>query len=105
MSKNKKYKWPSEEALRVLINKELALHKVTYEDVLNEKDWYHKYTFNTREEYLAWKKFCLEFLSKQVTPKINKKFVEQTFNWLDLQYGLRYAFDPFIRTETSIEAI
>ena len=71
-----------------LINKELEPYSLTIEDVRNVPDWYYTYTFNSAEEYLKWKEFCINELRKRFTLRESKKI----FQKLDLNYGLRHAY-------------
>ena len=72
----------------ILINKELEPYSLTIEDVRNTSDWYYTYTFNSVEEYLKWKEFCINELRKRFTLRESKKI----FQRLDLNYGLRHAY-------------
>lgn len=100
MSKKKIYKLGSEELIKLLIDKQLSKYKITYENVKGRKDaWYQEYTFDSKEEYLEWKQFCLDVLSKQVKPKLTKEMVIKEFNFFDLCYGLKCNFNCVERTE------
>jgi hypothetical protein len=100
MEKKKKYKLSSTELIDLLIDKELEPYGVTCEEMralpegkINGVHWYQHYTFNTPEEYNAWKEFCIDILSKQITPKLHKSIVEREFAMLDLMWGLKRNYE------------
>lgn len=89
-----------------IVNKQLAKYNLTVDspEIKNSKDWYSKYTFDTHEEYLNWKKYCIELLTKNIAPKLNKKRAEREFQWINLQYGLRQNYNTrVVNKDGSIE--
>jgi len=102
MTKNiKKYNWRDPIIVKTLINKQLEKHGVDYEYIIANQykikkrfkcDWYQHYTFDTKEEFDAWKDFCIDFLLKNITPKPSLKQVLKEFNWFNLGYGLKQTY-------------
>lgn len=89
----------SAKIVEILINKELEKYSVTVDDIkrdgciINGKDWYQYYTFDSEEEFLSWKNFCIEFLTTRVSPKRSRECAEEEFMWINLQYGLKYNYN------------
>ena len=56
--------------------------------------WYQRYTFDSFEEYLAYKEFFYEKY-KEFKPKHRwrKRDVEEYFHSFDLMYGLKWNYD------------
>lgn len=74
-----------------LINKELEKYNVTVEDIKEDKDWFSKYTFDSKEEYNNWRDYCIETIKKHY--KISKKRAEREFAMFSLCYGLRMNYE------------
>lgn len=53
--------------------------------------WYSYLTFKSEQEYLDWKAFCISTLRKVLG--LNKQFAEESFDWLNLNYGLKQDYD------------
>lgn len=101
MAIKKKYKWGDVALTHLMLNKALEKHGVTVEDVKKNQDkikeehgldWYQYYTFDTKEEYDAWKQFCINILLTKVAPKPDRKRVELEFSWFDLSFGLKQTY-------------
>lgn len=100
--KNNKTKYSIQELLTLMINKQLEKYKLTIEDVEGIENWFLKYTFDTHEEYLEWKKYCINLLLKKSKVRFNKTNAEKEFNWIDLMYGLKQAYNTIERTKTEV---
>lgn len=90
-----------DEIIRNIINKQLEKHKVDFDYVrlhndrlLKEsgKEWYAYYTFDSKEEYNAWKVWSLQEL-KKLTPKPSWKTCKKLFEEIDLMWGLRQDYE------------
>lgn len=86
-------KMSKDDAVRLIINKELKRYKVDIDYVkdnptIGGERWYEYYTFNSEEEYEKWEKFSKRILRK-VFPYSDKKFIDNEFSYLNLAYGLR----------------
>lgn len=95
---NKRYSQDSPELLKLIINKQLENYGVTMEHVLENpeiegKPWYQHYTFDSKQEYDNWRNFCKELFTKKVFPKVSVKRFENSFVWIDLQYGLKRNYE------------
>lgn len=95
-----KYRQDDPYVVRQLINKELEQYNVDYDYVknrdfmtLHDCNWYEYYRFNTKQDYEEWKKYCITFLTTNITPKISKKRALQIFDWLDLMWGLKRNYE------------
>lgn len=101
MKRKKKYKFPSRELVEVLINKELEKYNITMDDILSLPEeqlvegipWYNYYTFDSKEEFNTWKEFCIDVLSRQVTPKLSKERINEQFSMLNLGWGLKINYE------------
>jgi hypothetical protein len=69
-----------------LLEYQLKMVNKTLEDTLSDDKWYFNWTFTT-EQYEEFKKYAIPLLKK--TFKFNKSKAEQTFDWFNLQFGLR----------------
>lgn len=74
-----------------LINKELEKYNVTVEDIKEDKDWFSKYTFDSKEEYNNWRDYCIEIIRREL--KMSKKKAEREFSMFSLCYGLRMNYE------------
>lgn len=74
-----------------LVNKELEKYNVTVEDIKEDKGWFDKYTFDSKEEYNNWRDYCIEAIKKHY--KISKKRAEREFAMFSLCYGLRMNYE------------
>jgi hypothetical protein len=86
--------------LDILINKELEKYNTNIDEIKklpeNKIDgilWYVYYTFDSIEEYLNWKNFCIDFLKNKVMPKLNDQLINKEFQMLNLQFGLKCNFE------------
>ena len=79
--------------LEKMIDAELKSYNIGMKDIIDSKDWFSKYTFKTKEEYQEWKNYCIDLMTKGITPKRTKKQAEREFMWLDMQYGLKCEFE------------
>jgi|LakMenE18May11ns_1017448.scaffolds.fasta_scaffold8816108_1 hypothetical protein len=87
--------------IETLINKQLEKYNLTVNspEIINNKKWFSTYCFDNHDEYLRWKNFCIEILSKHCIPKMYKKEVEKQFNWIDLMWGLKQNYNTVITSE------
>ena len=86
-----------DQAIRAIINKELEPYGVDMDYVIanpkiEDKDWFHYYTFKSQEEYDEWKKFVYDTLTKKTYPRFSKKRFELEFPWIDLMWGLKHDY-------------
>jgi len=67
---------------------EYQLHIVgkTTSDALKDDLWFVNFTLTT-QQHEEFKKYAIPLLKKVF--KFNKSKAEETFNWFDLQFGLR----------------
>ncbi len=95
----KKLNWynDTEKIIEKMINAELKPYGIKMKDVLGVENWFQKYTFNTEEQYNKWKEYCIDLMTKKVTPRRTKAKAEREFMWLDLMYGLRCKFNKYDR--------
>lgn len=68
------------------IEYELNMIGKTIEDVKDDKFWYSN-NHVTTEQFLEFKKYAVALLKK--TFKCNKAKAESTFNWYNLNWGLK----------------
>ncbi len=71
---------------RHLIEYQLDMVGKRLEDTLNDDLWYFNWTM-TREQHNQFKAYAIPLLKKIF--KFNKGKAESTFQWFDLQFGLR----------------
>ena len=98
--KTKRISYKSEEFLVKLIQNELDLHGAKFEDVKalpegrmpNGEWWFTFYKFETKEQYEAWKQFCITEL-RNSRERLTKKRAQEVFTWIDLQYGLKHQWE------------
>lgn len=73
----------------------MAQHLVEYQlkmvgksiaDVMNDKEWYINNTLTTAQ-FQEFKKYAIAQIRK--TFKCNRSKAENTFNWFNLEYGLK----------------
>jgi hypothetical protein len=72
-----------------LINKQLEPHNKTYEDVVNEPDWFRKYK-TTRQKEKEFAQYAKQRIMKEL--KVGEKQAENEVSWFILQWGL--SIDP-----------
>ena len=69
-----------------LVNVQLKMvHKTTFEAIQNP-DWFHEWTMTT-EQYEQFRNYSIPLLKKVF--KFNTNKAKETFDWFNLQYGLR----------------
>jgi len=68
-----------------LINLQLKPHGKTYEDVVNEQDWYMKYN-TTRAKEQEFIQNATQILRTKL--RMSKSVAEKEINWFILQWGL-----------------
>ena len=78
--------------VELMINAELKPYGKKMKDVLGKANWFQKYSFKTEEEYLKWKDYCINLMTKEVSPRQTKARAEKEFMYLDLMYGLKCKF-------------
>ena len=69
-----------------LVEYELNMIGKTMEDVKDDTQWYNNNTM-TEEQYEEFKGYAIPLLKKIF--KCNNRRAEQTFDWFNLQFGLR----------------
>lgn len=70
-----------------LINKQLEPFSKTYEDVINEKEWFRTY-MTTPEKEQEFAVYAKERIMKVLG--LNSKMAENEVSWFILQWGLSY---------------
>lgn len=98
--KTKRLSYNSDELLQKLVQKELDLYNVKFEDIValpegrmpNGEWWFHHYVFETEEQYNEWKQYCITEL-RNTRERLSKKRSEDVFRWIDLQWGLKHQFE------------
>ena len=104
-------KLSDEEFEYYIVNKELEKYGVTVDDikklprmpedrsfaddsVIYWENWFQKYSFDSFEEFIAWKEYYFERY-KDWKPKRmwRRSDVERHFNWHNMQIGLTYNYD------------
>lgn len=79
---------------------DMAMHLVEYqlkmvgkslEDAKADQQWFYNITMN-QEQFLQFRKYALFQIQK--TYKCNKRKAEATFDWFNLQFGLRVVPTP-----------
>lgn len=71
---------------RHLIEYQLDMVDKRLVDTLDDDMWYFNWTM-TQEQHEEFKRYAIPLLKKIF--KFNKKRAEQTFDWFNLQFGLR----------------
>jgi len=89
----KKIKINSPELAKILIDKMLENTSVDYNYVIANQQiegrlWCTHYSW-TQKESDTYKKWWIDFFYNNVTPKRTKKYIEKSWPWFNLQYGLR----------------
>ena len=69
-----------------LIEYQLKMIDKTYEEALNTENWFTEWSL-TEEQHKKFEKYAIPLLKKVF--KYNKAKAEKTFDWFDLQYGLK----------------
>lgn len=69
-----------------LIEYQLNMVGRTIEDAKKDEMWYYNWTFTTKQ-YELFREYAIPLLKK--TFKFNTRKAEQTFDWFNLQFGLR----------------
>jgi hypothetical protein len=91
----KKLNWyrDTDMILEKMIDAELKSYNIRMKDIIDSKDWFSKYTFKTKEEHQEWKNYCIDLMTKEVSPKRTIKEAEREFTWLDVMYGLKCEYE------------
>lgn len=53
--------------------------------------WYHHYTFNSEQEFLSWKEYCIEVMRKEL--RMTKGQAEKEFEWFNMDVGLKQNYN------------
>ena len=69
-----------------LVDYQLGMIDKSMQEAHMTKEWYDKWTMTT-EQHEVFKAYALPLIKKVF--KCNKSRAETTFNWFDLQFGLR----------------
>ena len=86
-----------EKVIKLIINNMLKKYNVDYEfvtknQIIEEKNWYEYYTFDSEEEYENWKKYSLKILKRRYYYG-SDDFVKKQFVWIDLMWGLKQNYE------------
>lgn len=82
MDKREKQK----EVFVTLVNKQLEPFNVTYQDFINDADWYSNYTttLEKQNEFINW---GVSLIKESLG--LSQKMAEQEMSWFILQWGLK----------------
>jgi len=69
-----------------LVDVQLKMVNRTMFEAMQNPDWFHEWTMTT-EQYEEFKKYSIPLLKKVF--KFNTNKAKETFDWFNLQYGLR----------------
>ena len=69
-----------------LIDYQLGMIDKSMQEAYMTKEWYSKWTMTT-DQHEVFKAYALPLIKKVF--KCNKSKAENTFDWFDLQFGLR----------------
>ncbi len=69
-----------------LVEYQLAIINKTIDDAMSDDMWFFNWTM-TEEQHNQFKAYAIPLIKKVF--KCNKKRAESTFQWLNLQFGLR----------------
>ena len=69
-----------------LVDYQLGMIDKSMQEAHMTKEWYDKWTMTT-EQHEVFKAYALPLIKKVF--KCNKSKAENTFDWFDLQFGLR----------------
>lgn len=69
-----------------LVNVQLKMVNKTMFEAMQNPDWFHEWTMTTAQ-YEEFKAYAIPLLKK--TFKCNTNRAKATFDWFNLQYGLR----------------
>lgn len=69
-----------------LVEYQLKMVGKTFSDVEGDEKWYYNNTM-TEEQHQEFKRYAIPLLKKIF--KFNKARAEQTFEWFNMQFGLR----------------
>jgi len=69
-----------------LVSYQLEMVGKSMQEAYMTKEWYSKWTMTT-EQHEVFKAYALPLIKKVF--KCNKSKAENTFDWFDLQFGLR----------------
>ena len=69
-----------------LLNVQLKIVNKTMFEAMQNPDWFHEWTITT-EQYEKFRAYAIPLLKK--TFKFNTNKAKETFDWFNLQYGLR----------------
>lgn len=75
-----------ENCARHLVEKELEMVGKTMLDTLDDMEWYFNITM-TSKQFEEFKEYAIKLIKKIY--KCNTKKATETFDWFNLQYGLR----------------
>lgn len=69
-----------------LLNVQLKMVNRTMFEAMQNPDWFHEWTMTT-EQYEKFRSYSIPLLKK--TFKFNTNKAKETFDWFNLQFGLR----------------
>ena len=89
----KKLKVGNPEIAKALFNKMLEKHCIDYDYIManqhiNGVAWCSHYDW-TQQESDEYKKWYIKFYQENVTPRYTKKYLEKSWQWFNLMYGLK----------------
>ena len=89
----KKLKIGRDNIIKILIDKMLEPYNSNYDEVVETKMidgklWFthFEWTLGEAEEYKKW---WIKFYQENVTPRYTKKYLEKSWQWFNLMYGLK----------------
>lgn len=74
-----------------LVNADISACDVLYNNTQYPR-WFNTYSFKTVEQFVEWRSYCYQ-LMRQYKPRYSKRQRYDLFNWINLEYGLKYDFD------------
>lgn len=82
-----RYEKPNRENIAMyLVERQMSIIGKTFEDAENDKNWFHNNTM-TQEQFLEFRKEVIPLIKKVF--KCNKRYAENSFDWWNLNWGLR----------------
>lgn len=56
-------------------------------------EWYTDYEFTNKEQFYEWRQYFYDHFYDWQPKRVKKNQMEREFQWINLQYGLKYGFD------------
>lgn len=90
-------KLTEEDCIRLIIDNELRQYNVNMDYVfknskIDGENWWWHFTFDSKEESLAWENFSKKLLRKTYT-WADESIINKKFQFINLMWGLRTNYD------------